>query len=147
MKYLKIIIPLIFFLLICFAANHSAERDKIHQDKLLHNNVKIHGIISSIKISGNHCFAVLGIKNVKSNFTIFNSNTQKEFFPYLIKNDKAEIYTHICENEIMIGDSIYFDSNNLMLKVFGKNQYELNVNLISEPTDIFFAKKNTQFPN
>ena len=147
MKYLKIIIPLAFFLLLCFAANRCAEEDNIRQSKLLHNNVKLHGVVSTVKISWNHCFAVLGIKNVKSNSTNFNSNTENEYFPYLIKNDKAEIYTHTCENEIMIGDSIYFDSNNAILKVFGKKQYELDFNFITEPLDISFAKQNTQFPN
>ncbi|AWA30943.1 hypothetical protein HYN48_13835 [Flavobacterium magnum] len=146
MKYLKIIIPLAIFALICFEVNNAENSFSEYEDKVLHNNVNIKGVISSVKRSNNHCFAVWKIDNVKSNIAYFRSNTNEQYFPYVIKNKKAEIYLELCDT-LVIGDSIELDSNNLLVKITGKNNIERSIGLVTESYNISFIKKNTQFPN
>ena len=147
MKYPKITF-FVFILFICgiFLLFKIGEKEGVIDDKLLKNNVEIRGVIESIQISNNHCFAIIHLKNIETNTKIFSQKLDKKYFPYTIKNGKSEIYAHICDFE-NIGDTIILNSNEKIITIRqnsnGKKSVR-DIGIVSEETDMNYIKLNTK---
>lgn len=146
MKHPKIVFAFfILWLLLVFIWYKTGRSRKTENDKLLKNNIEFTGTLKSVKVSRNHCFAIISIDNVKSNVASFNPDLKDRYFPYAIKNAQAEIYTSLCEETIKeIGNNVKLNSNQrkLILEIDHK-PYEFEIWIISESPDIKFIKENT----
>lgn len=146
MKHPKIVFAFfILWLLLVFIWYKTGRSRKTENDKLLKNNIEFTGTLKSVKVSRNHCFAIISIDNVKSNVASFNPDLKDRYFPYSIKNAQAEIYTSLCEGTIKeIGNNVKLNSNQrkLILEIDHK-PYEFEIWIISESPDIKFIKENT----
>ena len=146
MKHPKIVFAFfILWLLLIFIWYKIGRSRKTENDKLLKNNIEFTGTLKSVKVSRNHCFAIITIDNVKSNVASFNPDLKDRYFPYSIKNSQAEIYTSLCEGTIKeIGSNVKLNSNQrkLILEIDHK-PYELEIWITSESPDIKFIKENT----
>jgi len=146
MKHPKIVfIFFILWLLLIFIWYKTGRSQKTEDDKLLKNNIEFTGTLKSVKVSQNHCFAIISIDNVKSNVASFNPDLKDRYFPYAIKNGRAEIYTFLCEGKIKeIGRDVKLNSNQreLILEIDHK-PYEFEIWITSERPDIQFIKENT----
>ncbi|MEH3111886.1 hypothetical protein [Pedobacter terrae] len=118
---------------------------KTENDKLLKNNIEFKGTLKSVKVSRNHCFAIISIDNVKSNVASFNPDLKDRYFPYSIKNGRAEIYTLLWEGIIKeIGSNVKLHSNQRKLIIeIDHKPYEFEIGITSESPDIKFIKENT----
>ncbi|MGQ7852791.1 hypothetical protein ACUN24_00930 [Pedobacter sp. WC2501] len=147
MKHPKIaFIFFIIWLLVIFTWYKTGSSLKTENDKLLKNNIEFTGTLKSVKVSRNHCFAIISIGNVKSNVESFNPDLKDRYFPYSIKNGLAEIYTLLCEETIKeIGSNVKLNSNQrkLILEINHKPS-EFEINITSESPDIKFIKENTK---
>ena len=147
MKHPKIaFIFFIIWLLVIFIWYKTGRSLKTENDKLLKNNIEFTGTLKSVKVSLNHCFAIISIGNVKSNVASFNPDLKDRYFPYSIKNGEAEIYTLLCEETIKeIGSNVKLNSNQrkLILEIDHKPS-EFEINITSESPDIKFIKENTK---
>ncbi len=147
MKYPKITF-FVFILWICgiYLIFKIGEKESEINDKLLKNNVEIIGIIESIQISNNHCFAIIHLKNIKTNTKIFNQKLNKKYFPYAIRNGKSEIYAHICNFE-NIGDTLTLKSNEKIIMISQNSNIKKSIRdigIVREETDMNFIKLNTK---
>lgn len=146
MKYPKITLLVFILWIIGFFIMYKvgSEESKI-ENKLLKNNIEIKGIIESIKISKNHCFAIIQVKNLEANRKIFNQVLNRKYFPYVIKNNQSEIYAHICDLE-NIGDTITLNSNEKIIKIKDNSTgkiSERDIGIVKEETDMEYIKLNT----
>lgn len=147
MKYPKVLLVIfILWLLGFFIMYKIGKAESKINDNLLKNNIEIKGIIKSIQISNNHCFAILTVKNIETSTKIFNQKLKRKYFPYVIKNDVSEIYTHVCDFE-NIGDTITLKSNEKIIKIKhnsnGENSLR-DIGIITEETDIDYIKMNSK---
>lgn len=143
-------VAFIFFILwlaIIFLWYKGGKYQKLQNDKLLKNNIEFTGNIKSYKISGNHCFAVILIDSIKSTVTSFDPRLDKRYFPYAIKNGRAEVYRPLCEETAKeITGRVSLNSNKRTFTLeSNKKTYELEIGIISDDRDIAFIKDNTTF--
>jgi hypothetical protein len=147
MKYPKIaFIVFTLFLFGLFLLFKIGEKEGEINDKLLKNNIKIKGVIESIQISNNHCFAIFHVKNIETSTKIFNQKLNRKYFPYAIKNGKSEIYAHICNFE-NIGDTITLNSNEKIITIKHNSNGENSIGdigIVSEEDDMNYIKLHSK---
>lgn len=138
-----LIFLVIFSIYIAFVINLGKTEVK-NNSELMKNNIQFTGIITNIKISGNHAFGILQLKIVETNNHSFSSLLNDKLYPYAIKGDVAEIY-HFIPLELKEGYKVVFNSNSETLKVYNHDKflYEWEVSIVTEKTDINFVKENT----
>ena len=146
MKYPKIaFFGFILWIFGIFLLFKIGEKEGKINDKLLKNNLEIKGVIDSIHISKNHCFAIFYVKNIETNTKTFNQKLNRKYFPYAIKNGKSEIYAHVCDFE-NIGDTIILNSNEKIITIKqnsnGKNSMR-DIGIVTEEDDMEYIKLNS----
>ena len=125
----------------------SLEDEKIN-DQLLDNEVTIEGIVEEIKISDNHCFAIIYLKNVVSTPRYFNLLLRNKSYPYIINNLKSEVFCTQCESDsTQRGDTLILDSKRKRISIMHKrNKLKINQNLeiIIDGSNIDYIKRNSK---
>lgn len=148
MKYPKItFFVFLFWILGFFLIFKWGKKESKINDELLKNNVVIEGVIESIKISNNHCFAIIYVKNIETNTKTFNQKLNRKYFPYAIRNGESEIYAHICDFK-NIGDTITLNSNEKIITIKHNSNGEKSIRdigIVSEEDDIEYIKLNSTF--
>lgn len=143
----KFPIMLLFFILMVYQINKWSKASNDADFLLLKNDFVLNGVVDSLQVSDNHCFAVIYLQKFRSNFKCFNPKKNKKYFPYAIKNGNAEIYVNVCEGQIDNGDSIIVDSNRSIVFFKTKSNGNFKGNLKFAQGDISFIRRKTRlFP-
>ena len=146
-KYPKFTLPffLVGIVIIIFTEKiKSSEYEK--DEKLLHNNVFIKGVVTSRNISNNHCFAIIFVRNTNTSISHLKPKIDEELYlPYAINKEYSEVYTPSCEiEEIDQGDTIILNSNSKTVAIKHLDKVsKWNIKMVNEQYNIKFIKENT----
>lgn len=144
MKYVRILVLFVVFLLILFTKNYFDKKSIIKEKNILKNGVYIKGRVKKTIVSNNHEFGIILIKVDTANVKEFVGNNASDFFPYKIKHGFAEVYTHVPYN-IQIGTLIIINSDKGIVSYYNKksqHEYDSEIFLVGN-WDKKFIEKNT----
>ncbi|OPB73655.1 hypothetical protein [Elizabethkingia ursingii] len=111
----------------------------------LRNNVEFEGYVTGFEQSNNHAFGIIRLQLTKWNTQNFNREIKEGIFPYRIEEGVAELYCTVSV-ERKKGDIVNLISNKQTIYYNPQDSKEEgNIYIITDPVDINFVKKNTEF--
>ncbi|AQX07991.1 hypothetical protein BBD34_04740 [Elizabethkingia ursingii] len=145
MKYLKYLILFSFFIGIIIYYTKSSDIAMKESAEYLRNNVEFEGYVTGFEQSNNHAFGIIRLQLTKWNTQNFNREIKEGIFPYRIEEGVAELYCTVSV-ERKKGDIVNLISNKQTIYYNPQDSKEEgNIYIITDPVDINFVKKNTEF--
>ncbi|KUY30523.1 hypothetical protein ATB96_14930 [Elizabethkingia ursingii] len=145
MKYLKYLILFSFFIGIIIYYTKSSDIAMKESAEYLRNNVEFEGYVTGFEQSNNHAFGIIRLQLTKWNTQNFNREIKEGIFPYRIEEGVAELYCTVSV-ERKKGDIVNLISNKQTIYYNPQDSKEEgNIYIITDPVDINFVRKNTEF--